>query len=144
MNSAAVNVPQAVTMGATTLAWYALPDAVRSRPVRAVLKAGLLAGGGAAWVLFRRPKEAGPGPDVYDDVIASVNEAPGRALAIGTAALGIGTALTVLGEKAIFGFGERRRARGARFAHTLPALALGALGAVSTLPLGEDAPTLGR
>lgn len=136
MSPTSVNIPQAVTMGVTTLAWYALPDAVRSRPARAVLKTGLLAAGGTAWVLQRRPRSGlQSGPDVYDDVLAAVNAEPVKALGVGGAVVALTVALSVAGEKAIFAFGERRRARGARFAHALPALGLGVLGAVSALPL---------
>ncbi|MDO5533720.1 MAG: hypothetical protein Q4F65_03605 [Propionibacteriaceae bacterium] len=139
MTPTTVNIPQAVTMGVTTLAWYALPDAVRSRPARALLKAGLLVAGGAVWVQARTPDDrVQSGPDAFDDALAAVNEAPGKALAIGGTVLALGTALSVAGEKAIFAFGERRRARGVRFAHTLPALGLGVLGALTTLPLPDE------
>jgi len=39
---------QAAALGLTTLAWYALPDLVRSRGARTVLKLGLVGAGGAA------------------------------------------------------------------------------------------------
>lgn len=56
---------------------------------------------------------------------------PRSALIGGVALLVAGTAATVWGERTIFAFGERRRARGARFAHALPALALATLAAAS-------------
>lgn len=129
-----VNVPLAVATGVLTTAWYALPDVVRSRPLRAVLKTCLAGGGGAAWWVLRQTSAPEPGPDVYDEVIHAVNRAPGRALAIGAVALGGGTALSVAGEKALFALGERRRARGVRWAHTLPALGWGVVAGVATLP----------
>ena len=129
------NVPLAVSLGAATLAWYAMPDLVRSRTARTVLKAALLAGGGVAWKLLAPPAEAQHGPDVFDEVLSAINGEPARALGVGAAAVGLTTAVTVWAEKAIFHFGERRRARGESFAHTLPAIGLAVLGGAATLPL---------
>lgn len=125
---------QAAVMGLTTLAWYSLPDLVRSRTARTVLKTGLLATGGAAWVLARPQKPAPTGmqgPDTFDEVFEAIRTEPVKTLAAGGAIVGLSTLLTVLGEKAIFRIGEKRRARGVRGAHTVPALVLGALGAAS-------------
>lgn len=125
---------QAAVVGLTTLAWYSLPDLVRSRTARTVLKTGLLAAGGAAWVIAR-PQEPAPtgmqGPDAFDEVFEALRTEPAKTLALGTAIVGVTTAFSIAGEKAIFRFGERRRIRGVRGAHTVPALVLGALGAAS-------------
>ncbi|HHU38183.1 MAG TPA: peptidase S9 [Propionibacterium sp.] len=121
-------------MGLTTLAWYALPDLVRSRGARTVLKLGLVGAGGAAWVLARpeKPLPTGAqGPDTFDVLFEAIRTEPATTLGLGAAIVGITAALTVAGEKAVFRFGERRRARGARGAHTVPALVLGVLGAAS-------------
>lgn len=92
LTPARANVAQAAVMGLTTVAWYALPDLVRSRAVRTE---------------------------------------PAKSAAVGAAIVGLTTAFSIVGEKAIFRFGEKRRARGATGAHTVPALVLGALGAAS-------------
>lgn len=128
-----LNVPLAVGMGLGTVAWYALPDLVRSRAARAVLKSGLVAAGGAAYVLTQRPETPQQGPDAFDEALAAVNEDPRRTLGITAAVLAGSTALGIAGERAIFRFGERRRARGVRGAHLVPALGWGVLGALSVL-----------
>lgn len=128
-----LNIPLAVGLGLGTVAWYALPDVVRSRAARAMLKTGLVAAGGAAYALAHRPESPQQGPDAFDEVLAAVNEDPGRTLGLLTAVLAGSTALGIAGEKAIFRFGERRRARGVRGAHLVPALGWGVLGALSML-----------
>lgn len=105
---------------ATVLAWYALPDVVRSRGVRAAVKTGLLGvtAAGAAMIpqVYPefRPLKVEPKVDLPAPAVA--------ALAVGaTAAL---TALTVWAEKALYARGERRRADGVRWAHTPLAVAM--------------------
>jgi hypothetical protein len=113
----------------TVLAWYALPDAVRSRGVRAVIKTGLLGVTGAGVAML---------PQVYPEARGLVGrpkvDLPLPALAAlaagGTAGL---TAATVWAERAVFARGERRRAGGVRWAHTPLALLLAALTAAGTL-----------
>jgi len=104
----------------TVLTWYALPDAVRSRRVRVVVKAGLLGvtAAGAAMI-----------PQVFPQALRNRSEPrrdlPGAtlaALAIGASAAAVGS--TIWFEKAIFAHGERRRARGVRCAHTPAAAAM--------------------
>ena len=113
-----------------TLAWYAMPDVVRSRPLRTALKVALLAGG-AAWVV--------PFVKLYRDEIVELlvdRDWSGREIAIGTGALAAGTGLTVAAEKAIFGYGERRRGRDVQLAHTAPALVMALMaGASALLPM---------
>lgn len=133
MSSIRARLPLAATLGASTLVWYALPDAVRSRPARALLKGGLLAGLGAAWVAFRPSTADRQGPDAFDEVLAAFNEHPARGAAIAAAATAATVTLSVAGEKLIFACGERRRSRGVPGAHTWPALAWGALTAVTVL-----------
>lgn len=121
----------------TVLAWYALPDAVRSRGVRAVLKTALLGVTGAGVALI---------PEVYPEARSLARrprvDLPVPALAAlaasGTAALAAGT---VWAEKAVYARGERRRASGVRWAHTPLALALAGLTAAGTL---VDWPGLAR
>lgn len=118
---------------AVVFAWYALPDVVRSRTARGLLKTGLLAATAAAVPTLLATDEAPALPDgVWPPTPA--------ALAGGVALLAAGTAATVWGERAVFAFGERRRARGVRFAHALPALGLAALAAAS---LAVDPPRQG-
>jgi len=81
----------------TVLTWYALPDAVRSRGARVVIKTGLL-GVTAAGVAMM--------PQVYPEARTF---RPQRG---------------IWGEKAIYARGERRRARGVRCAHTPAAVAM--------------------
>ncbi len=128
-----MNTAKAVAAGLTTFAWYALPDVVRSRGLRGVLKAGVLGAFGAAWAAIDEPSRTAPGPDKIDTVLEAIRQNPGGTAAVAGVAVATSSALGVAGEKAIFGFGERRRARGVRCAHTLPALVLGSIAAVGVL-----------
>lgn len=103
----------------TVLTWYALPDAVRSRRARGVIKAGLLGVTAAGCALI---------PSVYPEVrdleadLPDLSAPSGAAVAVGIAAAA--TAGTLWFEKVIFAHGERRRARGVRCAHTPVAVKL--------------------
>lgn len=122
-----------VGAGAITFAWYALPDLVRSRALRGLLKAGMLVAVTAATPCLL-PADSAPEPDELPW------PPPPAILAAGTAALAGSTAATVWGERAIFRLGERRRARGVRCAHALPALGLAALSALSVAVLIRPEP----
>ena len=110
----------------TVLTWYALPDAIRSRKARTVIKAGLvgvtMAGVANIPAVFPEASRLKPTPRI---------ELPKPAL-IGLAlgAVAATTAGTVWFEKAIYANGERRRARGVRCAHT-PAATVMALATVA-------------
>ena len=131
----------AVGTGAT-LAWYALPDYVRSRPLRGLIKTGLL--GAIGWSIVAMMPEDGELPPYddetdcsksssADDPLDGVTEAEPRELAV-LAGAALGSAvLTVAVERWLFRRGERRRAAGVRLAHTRQGLALGALEAVATV-----------
>lgn len=106
--------------GLMTLAWYAMPDLVRSRGVRTGLKVVILGAGATLTPLALQQF-----PD--DDSIAVPDAPPAAIAALGIGVLAASTALTVWAEKAIYAYGERRRARGVRGAHTLPAIGLAAL-----------------
>jgi hypothetical protein len=104
----------------TVLTWYALPDAVRSRRARTVIKAGLLGvtAAGAAMIPQVFPEERRLKPDLRIDL-----PRPARAaLAVGATA--VATVATIWFEKAIYARGERKRARGVRCAHTPAAAAM--------------------
>jgi len=104
----------------TVLTWYALPDAVRSRRARTVIKAGLLGvtAAGAAMIPQVFPEERQLKPDLRIDL-----PRPARAaLAVGATA--VATVATIWFEKAIYARGERKRARGVRCAHTPAAAAM--------------------
>lgn len=112
----------------TVLTWYALPDAVRSRRARAVIKAGLLGvtAAGAAMI----PQVF---PEVRDFRPERFNDLPAPAVAaLGVGATALATVGTIWFEKAVFASGERKRARGVRCAHTPAAVAMAlATGAVA-------------
>jgi len=103
----------------TVLTWYALPDAVRSRGARAVIKVGLLGVTAAGVAMI---------PQVYPEAERITREprldlppAAMTALAIGVPAIAV--VGTIWGEKAIYARGERIRASGTRCAHTPAAVA---------------------
>lgn len=116
----------AAAASGVVFAWYAMPDVVRSRGVRTVLKTGLL--GVTAVGAAKAPqiyKAAGEDAPEITDLLEGRD--PGVLLAVGGAALVGGTVVTVASEKWIFGRGERLRADGRRWAHTPLALGLAAL-----------------
>ena len=132
-----------------TVAWYALPDYVRSRPLRGLVKAGLL--GVLGWSMVAQlpePSELPPyddedvdcsksSPVAGEDPLEGVTEAELAVLA-GAA---LGSAMITVGvERWLFRRGEGRRAQGVRFAHTRQGLALGALEAgLTALTFGAGA-----
>jgi len=135
-----------------TVAWYALPDYVRSRPLRGLVKAGLL--GVLGWSMVAQLPEGAELPP-YDDEdtdcsksspvageepLDGVTEADPAELAV-LAGAALGSAMITVGvERWLFRRGERRRAQGARFAHTRQGLALGALEAgLTALTFGAGA-----
>ncbi len=105
----------------TVLTWYALPDAVRSRPTRGIIKAGLLGVTAAGVAMI---------PQVFPEVRDDFRREPRTALsgpAVAALALGataVGALVTIWFEKAIYAHGERGRARGVRCSHTPAALVL--------------------
>jgi hypothetical protein len=119
----------------TVLTWYALPDAVRSRRARTVVKAGLL-GVTAAGVtmvpqVFPEARELSNVPRI------DLPRPTLTAVSIGAAAIAV--AGTIWCEKAIYARGERIRAGGVRCAHTPAAVAMAlATGAAALV----DWPTL--
>jgi hypothetical protein len=104
----------------TVLTWYALPDALRSRRARVVVKAGLLGvtAAGAAMIPQVFPEALPHKPEPHLDL-------PGTtvaALVVGATAAAVVS--TVWFEKFIYAHGERRRARGIHCAHTPAAAAM--------------------
>lgn len=130
----------AVGTGAT-IAWYALPDVVRSRPLRGLVKVGLL--GAMGWSLVSLMPEGDELPPYDDetdcseakneDPLDGVTEAEPRELAVLAGAVLGSAVVTVAVERWLFRRGERRRAAGVRLAHTRQGLALGVLEAVATV-----------
>lgn len=123
-------VANAATLGAATLLWYALPDFVRSKSVRGLVKTAAL-GAGLAHVLTALPE------DEWQDARADVRSAYqsdrqdfSKKLALVAAA---SLALTLGGESFLFRRGERRRRDGVLLPHTRQALWLGGLAAVAGL-----------
>ena len=128
-----------------TVAWYALPDYVRSRTLRGLVKAGLL--GVLGWSMVAQLPEGAElapyddedvdcsksSPVAGEDPLDGVTEADPTELAV-LAGAALGSAMITVGvERWLFRRGERRRAQGARFAHTRQGLVLGALEAAVTV-----------
>ena len=128
-----------------TVAWYALPDYVRSRPLRGLVKTGLL--GVLGWSMVAQlPKGAElppyddedvdcskSSPVAGEDPLEGVTEADPAELTV-LAGAALGSAMITVGvERWLFRRGERRRAQGARFAHTRQGLVLGGLEAAVTV-----------
>lgn len=123
-----------------TFAWYALPDYVRSRPLRTLVKTGLL--GVLGWSMVAQLPQAAELPPYDDetdcsesspvageDPLDGVTEADPAELAV-LAGAALGSAMiTVAVERWLFQRGERHRAQGSRFAHTRQGLVLGGLAA---------------
>ncbi|KGM13758.1 hypothetical protein [Cellulomonas bogoriensis] len=141
--------------GAFATAWWALPDVVRSRPVRGLVKAGLVAASvayeqrRAAHTPDRPDRPAAPDAHLQgvrdltsanpvlraeDLGLASPEPPPSRPW-MGTAVLAVGAVgLTWAMERGVFVWGEKARARGDRSAHTRHGLILGVVfGALSTV-----------
>lgn len=134
-----------------TVAWYALPDYVRSRPLRGLIKTGLL--GVIGWSLVSMlpdEPELAPYDDEVDcskaspvageDPLDGITEADPSELAV-LAGAAVGSAMITVGvERWLFRRGERRRASGVRFAHTRQGLVLGGLeAALTALTFGAGA-----
>lgn len=134
-----------------TVAWYALPDYVRSRPLRGLIKTGLL--GVIGWSLVSMlpdEPELAPYDDEVDcskgteaageDPLDDITEADPSELAV-LAGAAVGSAMITVGvERWLFRRGERRRAQGSRFAHTRQGLVLGGLeAALTALTFGAGA-----
>lgn len=109
--------------GATVLAWYAMPDALRSKKWRSLAKIGLM--GATAYAGAKIP-------EVRSDVeefpafarTQLVDLPPKTATAILVGGAAATTAITILAEKWLFARGELRRSKGVRGAHTRQALVL--------------------
>lgn len=113
----------------TVLAWYALPDVVRSRPARTVIKAALLGVTAAGAVMI---------PQVYPEVRyfkpeSSIDMSEPRVAAGILGATVATTAGTIWLEKVIYAAGEQNRAKGARWGHTPMALGLAVATAAAAL-----------
>lgn len=119
---------------ASTFAWYALPDYVRSGLARGVLK-GALGAGLIAW-LAPRPGvhaalEAAAPAALARRIPGSASEGAKTFLAVG--AIGAVFYATARAESALFYRAERRRESGARLPHTRQALVLSGLVGAATL-----------
>lgn len=152
---------EALVTGAVTVLWYAMPDVVRSRAVRASLKAGLLAAGGAyAWRQVRADvdeaagaSDASPGPlsdeleqvraltarpPVLDADVLGLDDAAPTARARWFPVVALGAVAGVVGgtvavERAIHRFGERLGQRGVTAPHTRIGAVAGAASVLLTL-----------
>lgn len=127
-------VSAAVTFVAST-AYYASPDVVRSRRVRTWVKGAMVVTISAVSLLEARPAPVEDEPsDVVEELLGSLSGREQAVLGAAVVAVGVASVLAVrAGERWIFANGERRRASGKRLAHTVPALALGAVGAATVL-----------
>ncbi|OKL54142.1 hypothetical protein BSZ39_05635 [Bowdeniella nasicola] len=131
------NLPLTLGIGAGTFAYYALPDVVRSRTARGLLKTGLVAGMTAAYFATDLSKENQEAcEEASNGVMDRLSEVPMPLVATGIiGSLAASIAVTVWVEKSIFARGERRRAAGVRGAHTRQAIGLGVLGALAGVGL---------
>jgi hypothetical protein len=124
----------------TVLTWYALPDAVRSRRARAMIKAGLLGVTAAGAAMFPQVF-----PEVRDDRPEPRIDLPVPALvALGVGAAAVASAGTIGFERAVFASGERRRASGVRCAHTPAAVAMALVTGAIALVNWTNLPGMGR
>ena len=116
---------QAASAAGVTFAYYALPDLVRSKPLRFIGKSALLAVSSAQVLKTDSADLSAAASELktYLTDADSVRTATGVAAAAASAAL----AAITLGEKAIYRRAERKRAAGSPRAHTKQALVLGAL-----------------
>ena len=117
-----------------TVAWYALPDYVRSRPLRGLAKAGLL--GVLGWSMVAQLPEGAELPPYDDEDVDCSKSSPvaGEDPLEGVTGAALGSAMITVGvERWLFRRGERRRTQGARFAHTRQGLVLGGLEAAVTV-----------
>lgn len=145
------------TAGATTLAWYAVPDVVGPRWGRALAKTAV---GVAGAVLTLRTTAEGrearealrsardavraaadtpggtttdePGPTDATGDGAPSKVPPAVLVLAGVGSVAVSTALAVAGEKWVYRRGERLRARGARLPHTRVGLAMAAVAVALT------------
>lgn len=115
--------------------WYALPDYVRSKPTRALLKTVGLATFAALGIRDIRPeagwRSAGDAPRHG----AHAEQVPQAAALAGAVVVVLGsTALTAVVERRVFRRNEARAARGTRLPHTRSALLFGVLTALVAIP----------
>lgn len=142
--------------GAATVCWYALPDHVRSRRARAVVRAALVAAvvasspstGGAVPSARSRsaavpktpssPRTATPAPE--DEVtVVGVLGVVGFTGAIVGAVLGA-VGVTVAVDRTVHRIGDRAARADTRLPHTRVGVVLGALTALASLATEEEAP----
>lgn len=120
----------AVINGVGVFSWYAMPDAIRSRAVRTLLKTGIL-----SVMVHHGAREV---CKVSEEVKEAVAEARENGVSLtpyigaGAAAVAVSGVVAVLGERFLFRRGECFRAQGRALAHTRQALPLAAL---ALLPL---------
>ncbi len=125
--------PRTTSMAALaggTLAWYAMPDLVRSRGARVLLKAGILLGMGAAAGFIGPTADGARSPERrkalsagLGRIRATAGRAPaGTALTVGAAAVAVWA--TARGEEWLFRRGERRRVMGRPAPHLRQAVPL--------------------
>ncbi|MDP9801544.1 hypothetical protein J2S49_001620 [Arcanobacterium wilhelmae] len=132
---------EAIIMGAGTTAYYALPDFVRSRVARGLLKTAIVAGLGAMNAANEpRPTDvdgdthddAKPATaQVWEDFTAYDTTTKAIALSAGGAVLAGSVALTIWGEKTIYRRAVRAGDRGRKLPHTKQALVIGVLSALA-------------
>ena len=146
-----IDLREVAISGGATLAWYAVPDVVRSRRARALVKTAVLVSGFALAMATRGGSEArAAARDVRDAVGAfgavdpadpadpggpacptGAGDADGTGRPVLTGAVVVGGlavagTVAVLGERWAYRAGEHLRARGVRAPHTTVGLVLGA------------------
>jgi len=155
----AARVRPALMVGAMTIAYYASPDVVDSRPLRGVVKTALMGGITAVsmddWRKDRAAARAAASSTddaLEPDVVGEEDELPtaelvrrmpagkGAALsAVAGGAMAASVLVTIGAERWIFRRGQARAAAGSPLAHTLPALLWGGIAAAGMLIPGPEA-----
>ncbi len=161
-----LDAAEVVASGVVGFAWYAMPDAVRSRRVRGWLKAALLVPVALIGVAQARradgeagaPSEftAGDGtlarvrtltsaePVLDAGALGLADEGPGparlaAAVGVGGLMLAAGGAGVLAGERALYRLGERLAARGVSHPHTRIGIAAGLASAGLATAMGASA-----
>lgn len=120
-------VKNAAVAAGVTLAFYALPDFVRSKTLRTLGKSALLAASSAQAVGMQGELWENNAQELRNFLDGSEADALKAVAGVTAAVSSVGIAAVVVAEKAIFNRAEKKRASGKKFAHTKQAFVIAAL-----------------